>query len=668
MSSNTQRFFIRDLSWLKFNYRVLQEAADQSNPLYERIKFLAIFSSNLDEFFKVRVSDIRQIKDIEKPLRKRLITKPNKLLREIKAEVNSQQNIFGKIYREQIIPELKENNIHLLAHKKFTDNQCKFSQDFFNALTNWDKEPLDGNKNLFIENESLYLVGKLTTGQLKWVKIDTSKGRFIQLPQEGEQHFITFIDDIYHHNLDLKFGTPFYAIKVSRDAELYIDDEYSGDLLEKIAAALPSRGTGQITRLLIDASIPKQLLQEVNLALDVTETDVIYGGTYHNYKDFFGFPNPTNNTSLSLDEVIPKDLKELGDYQSLFDALKEKDWLLSYPYQSFQPVIRLLKEAAVDPLVEEIKITLYRVSKKSAIAEALLNAVKNGKKVYAFIETKARFDEANNIKWGEVLKEAGATVQFSYPGIKVHTKVLYIKRKEGENSIGYSYISTGNFNEKTATIYSDHGLFTANKKIAKELSQVFSLLNRDIIVPKTKRLLVSPFTARSTFEKLIRNESEIAKNGGNAYIKAKMNSLEDRGIIKLLYKASNAGVNIRLQVRGICCLVPNVEGQSENIFITSVVDRFLEHGRIYIFGNGGKEKIYMGSADWMTRNLDHRIEVITPILDEEIKDQINSILEIQLNDSVKARVIDKDHSNNYVDKSESLSAISSQTKLVSYFK
>lgn len=655
MSLISKKYYNRDLSWLRFNHRVLQEAADKNNPLYERIKFLAIFSSNLDEFFKVRVSDIRKIKDLDKTLRKKLITKPNKLLKKIKKQVNLQQEEFGDLFNNHILPELKKEGIKLVNCEEFTASQKEFAEHYYlvnlqNKLTLDIKVEQNDNK-IFIENEELYLTALLNDKELIVVKIPSDTPRFITLPNKDDTHYITFVDDILKHNLAKFYSqnetSVFYSIKVSRDAELYIDNEYSGDLLTKIKDSLGNRDTGQVTRVLIDNKMPPKLLDSIEKILDVNETDISQGGRYHNFKDFFGFPNPTGK-KLSEDKLIPIPNPAFQKFSNVFDAIAEKDRLLYYPYESFDDVLQLAQQAATCKSVTKIKVTLYRIAKQSGLGDALLEATKNGKEVFVFIETKARFDEENNIKWGKVLEDNGAKVMYSYPGIKVHSKILLIERIENNEPKTYGYISTGNFNEKTAKIYTDFGLMTANERITSELSQVFQLLERSIIIPKTKKLLVSPFTTRSTFQKLIEKEIENAKEGKETYILLKLNSIQDDKMIDLLYKANNAGVTIRLIIRGICCLVPGIEGQSEHIYITSIVDRFLEHGRVYIFANDGAEKMYIGSADWMTRNLDHRIEVITPILDKDVYSKIRRMIQYQLDDTVKARIINEEQDNSYV--------------------
>ena len=662
MSLTSTEYYNRDLSWLRFNHRVLQEAADMRNPLYERIKFLAIFSSNLDEFFKVRVSAIRQIKTLDKGLRKKLITKPNKLLKKIKKEVNLQQEEFGNIFREHIIPELKKEGVELIDYTQFSETQQQFAKAYYkeNIAAKLTLNTNDSSETeLFIENEQLYLAS-VQQEELVVYKVPVDSGRFVVFPAENNTHYITFVDDILKYHLTEVYPkNTFHSIKVSRDAELYIDNEYSGNLLEKIKNSLGNRNTGQVTRMLVDRHASDDLLDELKDELNVNDTDVVFGGIYHNFKDFFGFPNPTD-TKLSLPDVSPIRNKELSAYKSLFSAITDKDRLLYFPYESFDHVSELLEEAAADEKVTKIKITLYRVAKESRITNALIEASENGKEVTVFMEAKARFDEQNNIKWGKILEEKGAKVIYSYPGIKVHSKVLYVERVENEIPVQYGYIGTGNFNEKTATLYTDFCLMTKREKITSELAQVFQVLERKIIIPKSKKLLISPFTTRSTFLELIDQEIKNAKAGKEAYIILKLNSLQDKRMIEALYEASNAGVKIDMVVRGICCLVPGIEGQSENITIKSVLGQFLEHARVYIFANDGNEKMYIGSADWMTRNLDHRIEVITPILDADMHQQLRTYVQWQLDDTVKGRIIDAKQKNKYIPQDEQ--AIHSQQK------
>jgi polyphosphate kinase len=651
-------FIERDISWLSFNHRVLQEAKNPNVPLYERLKFLAIYSSNLDEFFRVRVSSMRSFKDLKKKTRKQLEIKPKKILKQIKAIVEAQQNEFGQVFENDILPALATNGIHLIKSTQFSENQAFFAERFFQDKVKKHLNPvfLDQEETaLFLKNKALYLVLQFDEAgeRIAVVNIPSEKvGRFVVLPGEGTAHFITFLDDIIRYNLKLLFGSAqilgAYAIKLSRDAELYLGDEFEGDLMKKLKENLANRKTGLPTRFLYDLKMPANLLEHLKKRLDLSKYDLVPGGHYHNFNDFFGFPDPSNQAHLHDPPMPPLPHKGLERQASLIKALKSRDYILHFPYQSYKYVPQLIWEAAEDAKVTAIKITLYRVADKSEVTTALLAALKKGKKVAAFIEAKARFDEASNLYWGEALEKAGASVVYSYPAIKVHTKLLLIQRREKDILRNYTYLGTGNFNEKTAKLYGDHALLTADKQLGEEVEQVFDLLERKILIPRTKDLMVSPFNSRSRFEKLIQKEIKNAAQGREAYLILKMNSLEDRGMIEKLYEASCAGVKIQLIVRGICCLVPGVKDLSENITIISIVDRFLEHARVYIFGNNGKEKMYLASADWMTRNLDRRVEVIFPIKDRNVHRELRAIIDLQLADNVKARWINQEQNNPFV--------------------
>ncbi|MEM6516802.1 MAG: polyphosphate kinase 1 [Bacteroidota bacterium] len=672
MKLYNSKFYHRDLSWLRFNHRVLQEAADKRNPLYERIKFLAIFSSNLDEFFKVRVSDIRQIKKVKKPLRKKLITKPNKVLKEIRKQVDIQQEQFGAILKNEIIPELEANSIFLIDYHQFSASQTEIAESYFNqnlkGKLNLEASYHDKNEKIFVENEASYLT-TMSGDHIHLVKIPEDEPRFFSFPPENGRYFITLIDDILKSGLGKlhpEESPRYYALKISRDAELYIEDEFSGDLMKKIREALPQRDKGQPTRVLIDGRAPERFQSILKKALDVYSADLIQGGRHHNLKDFFTFPNPTSDKSLSFETFPPNPHPVLSKTNDIFKTIDEKDQLLHFPYQSFEPIIQLVEKAASDLKVKTIKMTMYRLASESRLNEAIAKAAKNGKEVIVFIEVKARFDERNNIKWGTIFEENGARVIYSYADIKVHSKILYIEREVEGHTKRYGYISTGNFNEKTARIYSDFGLLTARKNITKDLNKVFLTLEGIIIIPKTKKLLVSPYHTRQALTDLVNTEIKNAQSGKNAYIILKMNSLQDKELIEKLYEANNAGVKIRLIVRGICCLIAGIKNQSEHIVVTSILDRFLEHSRVYIFGNGNDEKLYIGSADWMTRNLDHRIEVLTPILDKDIHKTIRNLIDIQLADNVKARIIDAKQKNEYIKNSED--EVRAQYATYTYFK
>ncbi|SFN46653.1 polyphosphate kinase 1 [Salegentibacter flavus] len=668
----------RDLNWLSFNERVLQEAEDKVNPLYERIRFLAIFSSNLDEYFRVRVSQLRQIKRVEKSIRKKLALKPTRITKQIIEKVKKQQDRFGKIYHGQILPELAENGINLIDHQQFSKEQKKYVADLFQEKIEPFLTPriIDLNKEneLFLENSVLYFILSFKEeNELGVVNLPVhSCGRFISLESQGDASFLTYLDEILRGEIAQVFPgkeiTGIYEVKLSRDAELYIEDKYTGVLAEKIYESLAQRMDGQPTRLLYDAEMPYKVQKKIRRLLDLGKIDMMPGGRYHNFKDFFSFPDPTNNPSLKFKPMTPIKHRALEESRDYFKTITEKDQSVHFPYMSFKYVENFLEQAVSDKNVTDIKISLYRVADESKLTSSLLQALENGKNVTVFVEAKARFDEENNIIWGRKFEEKGAKVIYSYPRIKVHSKIMLVTRRENDSLTNYAYIGTGNFNSETSKIYCDHAIFTANESITKELSRLFKVLEGDLIIPREKNLLISPFSTRQRFSKLIYNEMDNAREGKKAKITAKMNSLEDPEIIELLYKASQAGVEIRLLVRGFTCLIPGVKGLSENIYMTSIVDRFLEHGRIYAFENDGDQLFFFGSADWMTRNLDRRIEVIAPILDEDIVKEFKEILDIQLRDNVKARIQDEEESNTYVKAKEGEKAIRSQNEIYNYLK
>lgn len=666
----------REVDWLSFNARVLQEAADKQNPVLERLKFLAIFSSNLDEFFKVRISKLRQIKKVKKDIRKPLGLRPNRLLKTLLAEIDSQQNEFGRIFKDEILHELEMNHIHLLSLSDYSEIQKSDLKKYF-------KEQV-ASKLCIIESENissdefkegaLYIVGyDMNLDKISIVKVPTKEiERFVQVPSENQVRVFAYLEDVLKLNVQQLFPDlnhpSLYNIKLSKDAELYLDDEHEGEWVEQIYEALDKRQTGQPTRLLYEQGMPKELQKKLRTTLGLGKIDMFEGGERHNFSDFFSFPNPTDDQKLSFEPFPPLKHQEFEDAESIFDLISEKDRVLHFPYQDFKYIEDWVAEAAVDAKVTAIHISLYRIAKKSQLTSALLKALQNSKEVTIFVEAKARFDEANNIKWGRRFEDEGANVFYSFPNVKVHSKILHIERPEKNESKGYAYIGTGNFNPKTAKIYCDHGLFTADNKITEDLAKVFRVLKREMLKPRLKRLLISPYNSRSTFVDLIQREILNAQNNRPARITAKMNSLEDKGMINWLYRASNAGVKIKLVIRGFCCLVQGVKGQSENIEVISIVDRFLEHARVFLFHNDGNEELYMGSADWMTRNLDKRIEVITPILDKDIFNQLKKILEIQFADNVKARIIDEKASNTYVAKQPNIEPIRSQYAIYNYLR
>ncbi|MDO8550073.1 MAG: polyphosphate kinase 1 [Ignavibacteria bacterium] len=671
-------FYNRELSWLSFNYRVLQEAKYPSVPLYERIKFLAIYSSNLDEFFRVRVASLRSLLSLKKKTKKELDFSPEELLKQIHKTVNRQQEEFGKIYREQIVPQLEQNKIFVLNERQLLPRHKDYLTDFFNRELKPYLQPilLDKRIETFLQNKVIYIAVRLknlesSPGNEKkkkrfryaLIEVPSRTDRFIILPEVDENKSLIFLDDVIKIFLPDFFPgyeiESSFTVKLTRDAELYIDDEFAGDLLDKIKKSLGKRNTGVPSRFLYDAQMPKDFLKYLRNCIRLNKDDLIPGGRYHNYNDFFSFPN-LNGKELENEPMIPHRSKILDKYNSILKAVSEQDILLHFPYQSYEYIIKFIDEAAKDPDVKSIYITLYRVASGSQIIKALSKASANGKKVTAFVEVKARFDEESNFSSAEELQRAGVKVHYSFPGLKVHSKVCLVSRLENEQKVYYGYFSTGNFNEKTAKIYSDYGLFTKDERLTKEARKVFDILTKKKEKENFIHLLTAPFNLRSALEELIDKEIENAKAGKKAYIILKINSLEDRKMIKLLYKASQAGVKITLIIRGICSLIPN-----KNIKVISIVDRFLEHSRVFIFGNDGNEKMYVSSADWMTRNLDRRIEVCFPVYSEEIKKQIREMINIQLKDNVKARIINKFQNNKYR-KTKSSKKIRAQYEIYNY--
>lgn len=675
---NKKEYLIeRDISWLYFNHRVLQEAMDKRVPLYERIKFLAIYSSNLDEFVRVRVASLRRFGQMKKATRKELLeeVKPKKTLAKVNQLMSEQLQLFGRIYEKQIIPDLEREGIFIVKAEQYNEAQATKAVQFFEEKLREEIKPfflVNQDLNDLLENKALYFLVDLGIMIPPAIIAIPSEqfGRFIILKEGQKDLYVTFIDDIIRYNIQKLFPekkvAACYSIKVSRDAELYLEDEYEGDLVEQIRRNLKRRDIGLVTRFLYDEKMPEDMVKTLRKKLGIKKNDLVPGARYHNFNDFFAFPIPENRPELENIPLPPLPHPTLEKTNSIIEFLQEQDVVLHFPYQSFDYIPKLLLEAAEDDLVESIHITFYRVAAKSAVAQALLKAVENGKNVIVFIEVKARFDEASNLYWGEQLKAAGATVIYSFPAIKVHTKLFLISREEEGRLRHYSYIGTGNFNEKTAKIYGDHAILTADIELGKELRQVFYLLERKILLPKTEDVLISPFTTRKQFTKHIRREIKNKQAGKEAYMILKMNSLEDPEIIEKLVEASQAGVKVQLIVRGICRLVPGIEGYTENIEIISIIDRFLEHARVYIFCNGSKEKMYISSADWMTRNLDRRVEVAVSVKDTKVFQELRDIINLQLVDNVKARKILPEQSNAYIENNET--KVQSQVATYEYLK
>ncbi|NNK90745.1 MAG: polyphosphate kinase 1 [Saprospiraceae bacterium] len=653
----------RDISWLSFNYRVLQEAKDKNVPLLERVKFLAIYSSNLDEFFRVRVSNYKNLIRAGKKMVKSLNVEPRRILSEILSIVNNQQEEFSEIFREQIVPELKEQGIHIRKRKKLSEEQIEYIENLFDdklvpyvqpVLLREDKiKPFLTNGALYL---AIYMMSKDDSDKEKYyaiVKIPSDHfDRFIVLPSiDSRKQDIILLDDIIRHNIKNIFPgyqlIDTYSIKKTRDAELYIDDEFAGDLLEKIKKSIAKRDVGLASRLIYDREMPKHFLNYLMKVFDLTELDLLPEGRYHNNSDFFKFPS-FNKKHLKDIPLEPLKYAPIEDSVSIFDAIKEKDHLVYFPYQDYESVIKFFEDASVDPDVTHIKILQYRVASDSRIMDSLMRATKNGKQVTAFIEIKARFDEKANLSWGEKLEKAGVNVLYSMPGLKVHSKMAIIRRVVDSEEEIYAYMSTGNFHENTSKLYTDFGYFTADDRIVSECMSVFSYIETKILPQKDfKHLCVGTFNLKSELIRLVNREIDNAKQGKKAQVILKMNSLQDFEMIDLLYKASQAGVKVKMIIRGICCLIPQLKNISENIEAYSIVDRFLEHARVFIFYNEGKEDIWLSSADWMVRNLHHRIETMFPIFNKEHKKLVKTIIKIQLNDNVKSRYHNFEMNNKY---------------------
>jgi len=672
----------RDISWLSFNFRVLQEAMDPTVPLFERIKFLAIYSSNLDEFFRVRMANHRSLLRIGKKTKRELEISPKQTVREIQRIVNRQQEIFSEIFEKQIIPELKQHKIYLLRRLDLDKQQMEFVENYFRDHMLPYVQPVLLVKNKirpFLNNAALYLTlwmrpkdNEKAPEEYAIVKIPSDHlPRFIPLPSTGDHHDLIMLDDIVRHSVSWMFPgyeiLDTFSIKLTRDAELYIDDEFSGDLVQKIKSSLTKRHVGPASRFVYDREMPTELLDILMEVFDLNKYDILREGRYHNNFDFFKFPD-FGMPHLKNPPLPPLPYSPLEEADDLFAAIRKRDHLLHVPYHSYESVLRFFEEAARDPKVTHIKITQYRVARQSRIMQALMDAVKAGKQVSVFIEVKARFDEEANLEWGERLESAGVAVHYSFPGVKVHSKIALVRRIETEGPHLYGYLSTGNFHEGTVKVYCDMGILTCDQRLVNEVARVFSFLET-VKVPQQgfEHLLVGQFNLRTELEKLIDYEIAQAKKGKPARMILKMNSVQDKPIIEKLYQASQAGVEIKMIVRGICSVVPDVPGLSENIEAISIVDRFLEHARIFFFHHGGEERLFLSSADWMVRNLSYRVEVIFPVYDAAIRQEITDHLRIQLSDNVKARILDADLTNSYRKTGSDL-AIRSQLETYYYIK
>ncbi|WP_088340866.1 polyphosphate kinase 1 [Robiginitalea sediminis] len=665
---NKNQYINREISWLRFNERVLQESQDQRVPLIERLRFLGIFSNNLDEFFKVRYATVKRIVQAGKSGKSVLGgEKAKDLLDEITNIVIRQQEKSVQILK-QVEQELEQEHIHIINETEIQEHQEDFLKHYFiqNVSPVLMTIILDGLVEFpVLKDTAAYLAvklvlvdtegGKEAEGETRYALIEIPKDadRFIVLPREGEKHYIILLDDLIRYSLRSIFNmftlkeVSAHMIKITRDAELDIDNDLSKSFIEKISTSVEHRKISDPVRFVYDRAIEKDTLAFLKEKMNIHETDsVIPGGRYHNRRDYMGFPS-LGREDLMYQKIRPLPIKGLSMEGSLLEDIAKRDYLMYAPYQSFTYVIKFLREAALDPKVRSIKITVYRLANNSQVASALINAVKNGKQVTVQIELQARFDERANIEYAEQLQAEGVRLIFGVPGLKVHSKICVIEREESDGLQRYGFISTGNFNESTARIYTDYTLFTANDPILKELWKVFDFFETTYKIKKYKHLIVSPHYTRQRFERLIRKEMANAAQGKEAYIKIKMNSFTSYDMVDLLYEASNAGVKIQLIIRGICCLIPGIPGMSENIEAISIVDKFLEHPRVFIFANDGDPKVFISSADWMTRNLDYRVEVGVPIYQEDIKQELIDTFEISWNDNVKARIFDAEQKNRY---------------------
>ncbi|MCL2178961.1 MAG: polyphosphate kinase 1 [Proteobacteria bacterium] len=671
----------RELSWMQFNKRVLEEAQDESVPLLQRLRFLGIFSNNRDEFLRVRVANLIRASAIKS---KTDFTpsnaSPRKLLALVNEQMKATQSVFRKTYKH-ILAELEGNGIYIVNEKQLNETQKPFCLRHFFSIVSVRLVPLMLRKSIeipFLPDSRNYLAVKMSTqgtrsSRYAILEIPTSEHcpRFVVLPSSKKRTDVIFLDDIIRLYLDDIFFMFSYdeisahSFKVIRDAELTLDDDVSKSMLQKMEQSIHLRKDGRPIRLIYDNEMPKDLLDTIAKKLKLRNQEQLEaGGRYHRMRDLMDFPK----VATALENANPSALLHpaIKPFKSIIKVIKERDLFLFYPYQTFNHFIDLLREAAVDPRVESIYITLYRTAERSKVLNTLVNAAKNGKQVTVLIELKARFDEEQNIDNTEVLQSAGVKVLYSVEELKVHSKLLLIERREGANKRkGYVYVGTGNFNENTALIYSDFGVFTSHPAIAEDAKKVFDFLKSPHKQYVFKHLLVSPFYMRMEFEKLINNEIKNAKKGKNAYIYAKLNALTDEKMVHFLYKASQAGVKVKLIIRGACCLCPQLKGLSENIEVIRIVDKYLEHARLLICCNGGRPCSYIMSADWMTRNLDRRIEVAIPILDKKIHKILEDIFEIQWRDNVKSRSLSLD-----LDKAPTHSTAQSyrsQIELYNYF-
>ncbi|GAA5214422.1 polyphosphate kinase 1 [Corallincola platygyrae] len=652
----------KELSWLSFNERVLQEAADKSVPIVERVRFLGIFSNNLDEFFRVRVADVKRRLLIRRAAGKE-VSHTQHLLSKIQTKVLKLQEDFDLIYTE-VLKGLARHNIFLVNEEQLSEQQGEWLKKYFrDKLLRYIAPTIierDTDLARILQDDLTYLICEMRSKeQVKYAAIEIPTDdapRFIELPREKgkKRKNMILLDNIIRHCLDDIFSPFFeyescsaYSMKMTRDAEYGLSDDIDQSLVEQMSEGLKQRLTAEPVRFVHDREMPESMIELIKFKLGITNFDsIVPGGRYHNFRDFIGFPN-IGRAYLEHPKVPAVNSHDFASHITVFEAISAKDILLYYPYHKFRYVTEFLRQAAFDPAVKDIKLSIYRLAKRSRIIKSLIDAAENGKKVTVVVELRARFDEEANIEWAKVLTEAGIKVEFGVPSLKCHSKLCLVTRKEGDELVRYAHIGTGNFHEKTAKIYTDFSLFTRNSEITQEVENVFEFIVHSYKRFHFKHLIVSPTDSRTRIYRAIDREISNAQRNLPARIFLKINNLDDKGIIDKLYEASCAGVKVRMIIRGMCALVPGIPGISSNIEVLSIVDRFLEHPRVAVFHNSGEQDVWISSADWMTRNIDKRVEVGTPIYDDKLKQQIIDIMEIQWSDTTKARIIDKEQSNKY---------------------
>lgn len=672
----------RELSWLKFNQRVLQEAEDPSVPLIERLRFLGIFSNNLDEFFKVRYATVKRI-DLAGKAGKKVLGGFNagRLLKEITQIVIKKQAESLEILAS-IQDQLKAHDIFIIDENEVTPDQAEFLKEFFLQkvspalvtimLNDIDKVPNLKDSKAYLAVKMVQLEKDRLQNRYILIEIPSSVERFVEIPSTDGKKYIILLDDLIRHNLNVIFNIFNYdsisahMVKITRDAELDLEGDLSKSYIEKLMDSVKDRIEGDPVRFVYDKDIEQDTLDFLLKKMKIDTTDsLIPGGKYHNRRDYMNFPD-LGAKHLIYEKIEPLPIPGLEIQGSLLQQISKKDFLQHVPYQAFSYTVKFLREAALDPKVKSIKITIYRLASVSHIASSLINAAKNGKRVTVSIELQARFDEANNIKYAEKMEREGVKLIFGVTGLKVHCKTCIIERLENNKIKYYGFVSTGNFNENTARIYTDYTLFTAHQGILKDIDKVFDFFEVNYKIKRYKHLIVSPHYTRTKFSELIDQEIINHKEGKKSGISIKMNSLSDYGMIDKLYEASRAGVKIKLIVRGINCLIPQVKGMSENIESISIVDKFLEHPRLYIFQNDEQPKVFLSSADWMTRNIDHRVEVTCPIYDEDIKNELIDTFNVCWKDNIKARDFSSKKENAYRKKKGP--DFRSQFELYTYYK